>query len=277
MNVANPNFDRISKEISPILQTFACYTVNRVDYCVNFCIDELVPDCSAQQIMNLIKRSNIPSHYEEWKEYDHVAHRMKSVKSSFYLMSGYANINCYLKYDELLERSQNEHLTVPEHMLETAKSIIRFEVQCKRKKIYDIIEKLGVKDDGEINKYHHLLNPQVCKEIISRYFFEIVGKGDWYSLSQAENVICSHDFNKQRNDRLIEALHTVSRCRSVHKAKELCPKVEVEAFTRTLNELSVIGINPVTIPQVWGIKQITNLLVGYNLIECDIDQLSVFS
>ena len=197
MNVAIPNFDRISKEISPILQTFACYTVNRVDYCVNFCIDELVPDCSAKQIMNLIKRSNIPSHYDEWKEYDHIAHRMKSVKSSFYLMSGYANINWYLKYDELLDRPQNEHLTVPEHMMEASKSIIRFEVQCKRRKIYDIIEKLGVKDDGEINKDKHLLNPRVCKEIISRYFFEIVGNGDWYSLSQAENVIYSHDFNKQ--------------------------------------------------------------------------------
>ena len=280
MNVAIPNFDRISKEISPILQTFACYTVSRVDYCVNFCIDELVPDCSAQQIMNLIKRSNIPFNYDEWKEYDHVAHRMKSVESSFYLMSEYTNINCYLKHEELLDRTQKNiahgYEPVPERMMEASKSIIRFEVQCKRRKIYEIIKKLGVKDD-EINKYHYLLNPQVCKEIISYYYFKVVGEGKWYSFAKAIKIIDFHDFNSQKRNRLVETLRTANRRRSVHKSKESRPKDELGAFTRTLKELSNLGINPVTIPQAWGIKQIPNLLTEYNFKEYDIDQLSVFS
>ena len=276
MSVANINFDHISREISPILQTFDFYTVYRVDYCLNLHIDELVPGCLARQIMNLIKRSNIPPNYDEWKEYDTVAHRTKDVKSSFYLVNRAVDINAYLKYDELLDRMEKGYPPIPERVLEDSKSIIRFEVQCKRRKIYELIEKLDVKDDSEINKYKHLLHPQVCKEIISRYFFEIVGKGDWYSLSQAVKEIYAHDFNKQRSKRLIETLHAVSRCRSVHKAKKSCPKVEEEAFSRTLKELSSLGINPVTIPQAWGIKQIPNLLVRYSLLECDIDPLGFF-
>ena len=98
MGTAISEFNRISKKISPILKTFDCYKVSRVDYCVNFCIDELAHGCPPEIIMDLIKRSNIPPDYEEYKKYEYVAHRTKSVKSSFYLISGYATINCYLKY-----------------------------------------------------------------------------------------------------------------------------------------------------------------------------------
>ena len=38
---------------------------------------------------------------------------------------------------------------------------------------------------------------------------------------------------------------------------------EVDAFKRTLKELSSLGINPVTIPQWLGIKHISNLLNGF--------------
>lgn len=271
MGVAIYNFNRISKDISPILQTFSCYMISRVDYCVNFYIDELTHGCSPERIMKLIKKSNIPHGYKELKKYDRVSHRTKGVKSSFYLMSGYANINCYLKHDELLNRSQNEHLTVHEEMLESSKSIIRFEVQCKRRKIYDIIEQLGVKDNGEVNKYKHLLQPQVCEEIVNRYFFETVGKGDWYSFAQAIKIIDSHNFNSQKRNRLVEALHTVSDRRSVHKAIKSGQKSKVDAFKHTLNELSDLGINPVTIPQKWGIKQIPNLLMEYKSKEYSLD------
>lgn len=213
--------------------------------------------------MDLIKRSNIPPDYKEYKKYDYVAHRMKSAESSFYLINRAASINCYLKYDELLERSQNEYLTVPEEMLEASKPIIRFEVQCKRRKLYDTIEQLGVKDNGEINKCGHLLQPWVCEEVIRRYFFETVGKGDWCSFAQAVGIIDSQKFYKQRKKRLVDVLHTASRCRSVHKAIESCQKSEVDSFKHTLNELSSFGINPVTIPQECKIKCIPNLLDRY--------------
>ena len=271
MSVAIINFDRISKEISPILQTFGCYTVNRIDYCLNLHIDELVPDCSPQQIMNLIKRSNVPSKYEEWKKYDTVAHRTKDVKSSFYLMNKAVDINAYLKYDELLDRMEKGYPHITEEMLEDSKSIIRFEVQCKRRKLYDIIERLGVKDNGEINKYRYLLQPRVCEEVISRYFSETVGCGYWYSFAKAIKKIDSYNFNIQKRNRLVEALRTVSDCKSVHKAKESCLKDGGDSFTRTLKELSDLGINPVTIPQAWGIKQIPNLLVAYNLKKYSLD------
>ena len=70
MNVAIINFNRISKNVSPLLRTFDDYFFKRIDYCINFSLDELAPGCSHELIMKLIRHGDIPPHYEEWKKYD---------------------------------------------------------------------------------------------------------------------------------------------------------------------------------------------------------------
>lgn len=49
-------FNSISSSISPLLQTFECYEPKRIDYCINFALNELVPSCNSDRIMELIKR-----------------------------------------------------------------------------------------------------------------------------------------------------------------------------------------------------------------------------
>lgn len=105
MEAAIVNFNNITARISPLLKTFDCYSLLRIDYCINFDLGELAPGCSPNLVMNLIRRSNIPTHYKEWTEYDSSAHRRKSRPSSFYLINPSLNINCYSKYMQLQERS----------------------------------------------------------------------------------------------------------------------------------------------------------------------------
>ena len=97
MNIAIINFNDSSKKISSLLGTFNDYRIKRVDYCINICLNDFMPTCDPGQIVNLIKRSDIPSHYKQWMEYDNTAHRMKSRPESFYLCSKSININCYSK------------------------------------------------------------------------------------------------------------------------------------------------------------------------------------
>lgn len=47
------------------------------------------------------------------------------------------------------------------------------------------------------------------------------------------------------------------------KAKESYQGRELDAFKRTLKELAVLNINPVTIPREWHIDHIPNLLRSY--------------
>lgn len=267
MDAAITNFNSISQRISPLLRTFKDYSLKRIDYCINFALSEFVPECSPEQMMNLIKRSDIPPHYKEWMKYDETAHRMKSPPSSFYLVNKSVTINCYSKYMKLQEQSEENikrgYPPIPQEIMDAARDIIRFEVQCKYRKAYALSKTAEADGDGNINKYESLLTEEFCREIINYYFDATVGREPWYSLQAAISLVKHKGFNAQKEKRLIDALHLVSQCRSLAKAKAQYQGDDLAAFKRTLKDLSVLGINPVTIPKEWGIGRIWNLLDTY--------------
>ena len=267
MNIAIINFNNESKKISSLLGTFNDYRIKRVDYCINICLSDFIPICDPELIMNLIKRSDIPPHYKEWTEYDDTSHRKKSRPESFYLCSNSANINYYSKYLQLQNRSQeNEEKgfdPIPQETIDASHDIIRFEVQCKYFKTYALNKKAENSGNECSNKYKSLLAPLTCIEIISSYYEKVIGKGDWYTLSEAVQIIQSKNFNSQREQRYIDKLKYVSQCRSIAKAKASYQGNELLAFKQTLKELADLNINPVTIPREWNIKHIPNFLKAY--------------
>ena len=267
MNIAIINFNNESKKISSLLGTFNDYRIKRVDYCINICLSDFIPICDPELIMNLIKRSDIPPHYKEWTEYDDTSHRKKSRPESFYLCSNSANINYYSKYLQLQNRSQeNEEKgfdPIPQETIDASHDIIRFEVQCKYFKTYALNKKAENSGNECLNKYKSLLAPLTCIEIISSYYEKVIGKGDWYTLSEAVQIIQSKNFNSQREQRYIDKLKYVSQCRSIAKAKASYQGNELLAFKQTLKELADLNINPVTIPREWNTKYIPNFLKAY--------------
>lgn len=267
MRLSIVNFNIESKKISPLLHNFLDYQITRIDYCVNICLDDFIPICNSEQILNLIKRSDIPPHYIERMEYDNTAHRMISKPESFYLKSKSVNINYYSKYLQLLNKSKENikkgFKPVDPETLNTARHIYRFEVQCKYYKMYSLSQEADKAKEHSPNKYISLLNPVTCIEIVSSYYKKTIGKGDWYTLSEAIQIIKSKGFNCQREQKLIDVLKYVSQCRSLSKAKKACPINQLTAFKQTLKELSELNINPVTIPREWNIKHMPNLLKSY--------------
>ncbi|MCH5250557.1 MAG: hypothetical protein J1E98_11515 [Lachnospiraceae bacterium] len=267
MEMVIKNFNLESERISPLLKNFDYYSIKRIDYCINFSINELLPKCSPEQVMTLIKRGNIPPHYKEWKKYDTTSHRMKSESSSLYLINSSVNINCYMKHVELQERLCKNETTgysmISQATVNEALDIIRFEVQCKYLKTYILNSKAEESGNHDYNKYESLLTPEACNEEINYYFKKTIGKGNWYTLQDAVRIIQSHYFNKQKENRLIEALRFVNQCRSLAKAKATYQGSDLDAFKRTLKDLAALNINPVTIPREWGIRHIPNLLYAY--------------
>lgn len=267
MAMAIDNFNLISKNISPVLGTFEQYTLQRIDYCINCALNELTPGCTYEQMMALIKRSDIPSRYKELEEYDSISHRMKSKPGSFYLMNGSVHVNYYSKYMKFQEQNQ-ENLEkgrppIPQKTMDTAQDIIRLEVQCMYRKTYALSRKVNGVGNNNINHYKELLNHETCIDVIDTYYKKIIGRGDWYTLREAVRMIQLQHFNSQKEDRLIKALKLINDCRSIAKAKAAYQGSDLAAFKRTLGDLASLGINPVTIPREWGIKHIPNLLYAY--------------
>lgn len=236
------------------------YCLKRIDYCLNFDLEELAPGCTSKQIMSLFKRSNIPPHYEKGTKYSRTAHRNKGYPGSFYLECRVANINCYSKYMKFQEQSEENvrkgYPPIPPKTMELARNIIRFEVQCKYPKVYSLSKRSGENDIWGFTKFNDLLDFRACIRQINYYYKSTIGKGDWYSLAAARKIIKSRRFNQQKEDRLLVALQEVNQCRSAAEAIKAHQGSDLAAFKRTLKDLTDIGVNPVTIPRDWGISRI---------------------
>lgn len=267
MKMAVITFNNEMKKISPLLRTFNDYNIKRVDYCINFYLKELAPECSQEQIISLLKRGDIPPSYHEWTKYDERSRRNKSRPESFYLYNSSITINCYSKYMQLLNQSEKNrekgHAPISPGVLEAAQDIIRFEVQCKYHKTFTLNQKATALGDHELNKYKTLLGHDFYNEEVHYYWNKVIGKGDWYSMQEAARIVQAKHFNSQKEGRLIETLQFVSLHRSLAAAKSLLEGYKLEAFKRTLKELSCLNINPVTIPKRWDICHIPNLLYQY--------------
>lgn len=275
-------FNMEARRISPILGNFYNYSINRLDYCVNFNVFELIKGCPdslkpylPKMIMQLIKKGDVPEHFE--KNYDNIG--------QFYLKSNSVVINCYWKYYELKKNFTNCI------SLEESYDIIRFEVQCKYHKMCAL--KTEIKNEKEINNKYvltsgsfsedaeefteqlmiskhnaalmlgELLSDKKCFELISNYYDKTIKPGNYYSFEEAKNRINEKVPSWQKAQRLIDTLEYIDKQGSIAKAKSTLNKDALVNFRRSLRELKALKINPVIIPKDWGIAFIPNLLDKY--------------
>lgn len=253
-------FNEGAREISPLLGTFSLFRLNRIDYCINLDWLELGIPCTPEQMMKLINRSNIPTHYSAYKEYDPVGHRMKSPKNRRYLKSNSVVLNCCSKYAHLRDNYPDSP------SLKDSMSVIRFEVQCKYLKLYTMSE--GLKREGipEYDVMRHLLSDYYARGVVIKYFDRVIMRGDYYTLKGAIEKIKARKFRDGKEERMIDTLNHISQQRGIHSAKEALQH-EVDGLSRInrgVHELIDENINPVTIPKSFGIKHIPNLLEEYS-------------
>jgi len=249
-------FNEEASKISKILGKFSWYKLKRIDFCINFDLKEMGYTCTPEEMIKLIKQADYSSRYTEWMKYDKKAHRTKSGKYSFYLKSGSVNINCYYKLKQL----EADDASYEDR--EKALNIIRFEVQCKYRKVYSMsqimAQNIGIR---AIDTMREILSDLTAQNMIAYYFDRIIGRGDYYTLKRAIEIIEDQGFSCEKEDRLIEVLTKIDDLRGIANTRRLLKtRNAVSCFDRSLKELNELGINPVTLPTRFGTKPIPNLL-----------------
>lgn len=287
-------FNEEAEKISPMLGKYHQYSLNRVDYCINFDLSEVEIDGPlelrekfAHYMMRLISYGDIPNSFE----------RKYKNENQFYLKSKSVVINCYWKYADLIEN-------YPQCKdLEKSKDIIRFEIQFKYPKVYSEVKKfkevqkqrsitlqkkldelsffeLNENDEkheeyirimreirecstSEIKKLKYMLSDEKCAETIDEYFNRTIGKGNYYTYKVAERKIEAEFSSWEKIMRLKKTLKIIYECGGIRNVKDTLQGKELDDFRRSLRELEGIRINPVIIPEEWGIKYIPNLLGNY--------------
>lgn len=289
-------FNKEAEKISPILKRFNYYSLSRLDYCINFDVSELKFNCPLELtekipeiMMELIKRGDIPDDFSE--EYGN--------RFQFYLKSKSIVINCYWKYDDLiknfpdcndLEKSysiirfevQYKYPKVRTVMAEIKKEYdsLRSGIIAKLngQSFYDFYENPDNFDKVKLKKSVELLNTSAssetvimmymlsddkCASVIKNYFNKTIKPGSYYTFARAKRIIEDKVAKWEKIIRLTDALKLISNCGGIAKAKAGIHGKDLEDFRRSLRDLSDLGINPVTIPEEWGITYIPNLLDVY--------------
>jgi len=276
-------FNNEARKISPILEDFDSYSMSRSDYCGNLDLEELKIPCTPEQKMKLIKMGDIPANYKP--EYNTTSHRRKTEENSFYVKSDSAAINCYYKYEQM--KKDPNH---PCSNKEDAKSTVRFEIQCKNRKLHamsksraslstDLDSSVIIHFNGESQEYEFyrdltarrrnripieaILSDATSVLIIDKYFRKIVRSGDYYTLPKAKHMIESLDCQSRKKEKLIQALKDTNRHRGIYNTKLKLSGNDLLDYKRMLIELDKLRINPVTIPREWNIEYIPNLLNAY--------------
>ena len=265
-------FNNEARKISPLLLEMKYWSVNRVDYCLNIDLREMGIPCSPKQMINLIKRGNIPSHFKEYEMYDYTSHRKVTDKNSFYLKSKSVVINYYWKYKAITEN----HPYYDNRS--SAFDVIRLEVQCKYSKLYAMSKKIPytLPENLTIQELFeelekptptipcgNILSTFFSERIINKYTNKILRKGDYFTFETASGIVTSYGFRREKEDRLLYALEIINQKRSIAKAYASLYGVDKDEFRKSLRDLDEIFVNPVTIPRKWGIRRIPNLLRAY--------------
>ena len=249
-------FNHEAKKLSPILKDFNSYSLNRIDYCINFDLEDLKIGLYPTDYIALIQQANIPNHFHEYKEYRGTTHRKRPGLNSFYLENNSVRINCYWKYYQL----QTEFPSAPD--IERSLYVIRFEVQCSYLKAHFMQKQ--IKDCDDFAKLMAvMLSDEMCEKMITGYYYKTIGRGDYYSLEEARKKVKSMNFSRNKEERLLNALKLVRRHCGIFKAKSHLQVKELADLKRSIKDLGEIGVNPVTIPRERGIKFLPNLLNAY--------------
>ena len=206
--------------------------LSRLDYR----FDSLIEDKNErQQILKLLKKSMASINYMK---------KINKYKNSIRFFSRSRSDNIYDKEVERLCKNKK--------IKQYEKNVLRFEAQVKNEHIKYQSKKLNI--SRSIEEY---FTYQMYKKYMKKMIISVVGKGNFYSLREAEKIIKSSDLRNKDKIGLREFLLCTSQNRNLSKTKEVYGKYK---FNKYISILELLEINPIIIPEKWRVKKIINPL-----------------
>ncbi|MDO7905354.1 hypothetical protein Q5741_02870 [Paenibacillus sp. JX-17] len=231
-------FNFVFKDILSLkVPDFFYWTAKRIEAAVDIRLPEqLIP-----KYLILFKRGYIPDYFLE----NDITKKYLSSQNNFYLKSENKTVNWYNRYETLLKKEKESGKKFNDFTL--TKGLFRFETQVR---------------DGNENVMD-ILNQQRLKNEVMKFYNLIVGKGDYHSFARAEQIISQSKHNSRNRQGLINMLKMIGHCGGVAKAKKCYvngqnAKGYTNKFGKTIKKLRDLNINPVLIPEEWGVDFIEN-------------------
>lgn len=217
--------DVIGSERFPDFMRFENWKVSRIDYAFQFRTPYL------QTYLDLLQRGRIAKYFTE-HEY----------ATSVYATANTVNLNFYDKQAQLQSKS---YLKASD--IETAKNLLRLEVQCK----FDYLQKLKRKFELDGMSVRDFWDANIAEHVLRYRIKMLAGEQDFYRLDEAERKLKLQAGNNAFI--LCSLLRDIAQADDAQSAKEnFCRKhsgISSGKYDKLLHRLrKKFGINPLTFP-----------------------------
>lgn len=234
MRIFNERIKRIHNTL-PLLEN---WVVNRIDYAIDIFTKNV------EEYIVLFQMGDKPKVFYEL--YCNKSKKRKQRNGSFYLVSKSVNINFYNKENERINKNGYSG---------NMNRVLRLEVQCKKMRT-DYIKKKNKFISKQLKYYFTELESE---KQIKEYYLKTVGRGDYYKLKKAIELVAESNYSNLTKNKLIRTLNLISECGGIWKARDSV-KWSEKSFHKYLELLRKLDINPVTIPENWRLENLPNIL-----------------
>lgn len=254
--VKQSNLDKICKcidfilsELCPHLSAFSSHRkFSRIDYCTNLWF---LSNDIAQEYLRLLKAAWIPYNFSMDERYDPIQHRQVPGKYDFSIKCKSYEFSFYLKQKQMLSRKSD--FNYPDDEIAHADGQLRMELRANRRKLHRIQKTSMYTEEALITEAPNLSIPTFSKNISYMY-----GSGDFYSYSEAKNIIKHSPFSKKAKEQLLYILKEVKKYRSLDPDKN---GLNPQKLRRYIKEyFNVLGLSPITIPKRYSFDYYPNPL-----------------
>ena len=219
------------------------WIIQRVDAAVDLHVSkDLIP-----YYIRLFKKGNIPEYFFDRK----TTLKYWDSTKNIYLMAKNITINWYDRNETIHSKVRSDKSFSD---YEVTTGVLRFETQVRKadKSLAEILEK------------------NFLKKKVVKFYELIVGTADYYTLDEAVRRVRHSVKRKSKGNELTELLQLINQYGSIFEAKRYYlqgkdKKSAADKFSKRINQLLQLGINPVVLPNEWRISHLKNLLP--NIIE----------
>lgn len=190
---------------------------------------------------DLLRKARRPAAYKDSGE----------SSGSLHSKSKSANINFYNKQDQVERKLK--HLSCYDRLHADALNILRIEIQCKRTKVETLKADYHLPD----TKAGTMLQRRISHGTIQAYYSTLIGYDDFYSLAEAERRIDEEHIDEAKGVKVF--LHMAAESSNLN---EVFGQMHRSTYYRRISSCRQLGINPITIPERWGISHLGNPLTA---------------
>ena len=211
----------------------------RVDYAIDVPLPGFVP-----HYVVLAKRGNRPARFIDECDKD----------GSAYPESKSVTLNFYDKADQVAKEMQ--HLSYYDTLYAQAQNIFRLEVQCETDKLKSL-RRAGVPDQTLGSFMSH----QLAQTVVRGYYDKVLGQQDFHSLESAQDVVDAYQgpcMGAAARRNFMSRLHQIAAYATLPEAKAAVFGLNRSSWGDFLRRCRTLNINPVTIPEEWGLDTLPN-------------------